>query len=312
MPAATGVRLLDVTLTMESSGRAQASAQWRCDYDADDIGTLQSITLAQAYSTPIPPLGGVYTLQGDTYNGLYLKTLTSRRRPEKRSQFDISGEYSTPDPGQTGGDLTPNPLNRPVRRWLEFETETHQVAEGYLITSGLSGINRTVGSLGPLVNAAGVRFEDAAFEDRQQVYYLQEKHFATLQEIYNLVTAYDHTINSAAFLGFPKHCVKFCGLSSSQPMEENGVVYYVGTLRLGLRGTPWYYDVVNCGTQQIKDGKLSDIREKDVDPSATDNTRISEPANLNLDGTLITDPETTGNIIQYRTRGEANFNNLNW
>lgn len=305
MPAATDVRLLDVTLTVESNGKASASAEWRVDYNADNVGTLSAITLAQAYSTPIPALGAVYSLQGDTFNGLYLKRLTSRRRDEKRSQFVITGEYSTPEPGSTGSDNNVDPIARPAKAWLEFETETTLVAEGYLKTALSSITSRPIDSFGPFINAAGKRWEDAVFEDRQQVYYVQQKNFRTLDEVYALVTTYDHSVNKDVFLGFPKHCVKFSGMTTSPPMEENGIVYYQAILRLGLKREPWYLEAVNSGTMQwdAGEGKAVEITENGAP--------ISEPANLDLDGTRL-DEDALATTIQYLTRTEVNYAPLLW
>ena len=242
-------------------------------------------------------------------------------RGEKLSHFMVTDSYGPLPDNQTQDDLNPNPIQRSLKTWGEPRTKTTEVSKGWLQTA-LPGINKLVGDEIDLQNAAGQPFEDALYLPDSDYIYCQQYNLQAvgassnaLKFMRDIHKKFRLTTNMADFGDDPKHHVSYVSITSGQPQEENGIVYYTAVLRLLITGDPQYVGIANRGYKQLEDdgqgGKKAVSIKEEVDDGSGDKELISEPMKLALDGTKL-NPDDTGTIIDYRVLKEENYAELDW
>lgn len=292
--------------TLSIPGQNTYQVEYLAEVDSIDWGAKKVVETCQLLGPPnnaLPLVHSTYDIDGDTADqGAFCLSFSLTRRSASQTTWDIIANYGPLPPGRQVGDTNVNPIVRPIKYWLEFETVTEQVSKAYNMTA-LPG--RAVDTLGPVVNACGREFDEALFEDRSHAILVAQKNYATLEEIYNINATFDFTLNNDTFFGRPKAHAQFRGIESSLIQNENGSTYYTGTIRVLLSRKPLYRSIVNQGWSYFASGGDTELTEaKDIN-----NDRVSEPVLLTTTGGKLADG-ALGNLIDYRTREFVNYSGL--
>lgn len=142
------------------------------------------------------------------------------------------------------------PTQRPPEVWVEFESITSQQYTGYNldVLAGRTGQNaafsRSANTLGPLVNANGEAIEPQPWE-RTIAVLCSRSYVTTYQAAMDLNATYENTINSATFLGFLTHYVRYRRAETGFPEYYNGQRYYELTVRVDIGRGEWYHKFPN-------------------------------------------------------------------
>jgi len=174
--------------------------------------------------------------------------------------WTAKGSWKTMKRGETPEDNTSDPLRRRTKYHWEFENVTEPAEDGYCmgylpsIGRGVAPLDQTgdlalVGeqTKGPIVNSTGVEFDTPLMIEKRRAILVMQKNFP--DELYplNLVNAYDNTLNSSVYRGFPMDHAKFVGVEATQLQEENKVKFITVTVRILLSREPLYRRPVNRG-----------------------------------------------------------------
>lgn len=327
MPTVTNCKVMDgyPVATQGSDLQLTYEAVYNINTDDSDWRNAGAIgAVAQLAGSPdrLPRIGQIYQYGGETNQGSFCQYIRLSPDPVARQKWAATVRWKPLAPGKQAGDLDPaiSPINRPKREWLETVTETQQVSEGWneiaLPVAGEDFGERAIGTKGPIVNAAGESYDEALYADDTHCVYVQEKNVATPAEAYQLQLTYGRTLNDDEFLTFPKHCAKFIGAETSEPMTERFgndlVTFYVMTVRIALRRDPWYHHIVNRGYNEVVEARSTGETGLYpiilIDEETGDQRKPSEPVLLTLNGTH--EADDLGNTIAYRTREEASYAGL--
>lgn len=179
--------------------------------------------------------------------------------------WTAKGSWKTMKRGETAEDNNIDPLSRRTKYHWEFENVTEPAEDGYCM-GYLPSIGRGVApqgpvfteegpvealvgeqTKGPIVNSTGVEFDTPLMIEKRRAILVMQKNFP--DELYplNLVNAYDNTLNSSAYRGFPMDHAKFVGVEATHLQEENQRKFITVTVRILLSREPLYRRPVNRG-----------------------------------------------------------------
>jgi hypothetical protein len=297
------------------------------EVDQDDAGPLADGVAVTLAAIALGGSGRVYGL-GEEYS-LFTTDLDSYcqliswKRPDpannlKRWHVTCNfGPSQGTDPGVYTED---NPLLWPVIYDVDFIEEQVPLDKARVVES-LSHIGRAAGSLGPVINAAGVEFTEAALTTIWYPILIAKKNYSTLDEIVALNLAYQGTTNSDTYFGAATRKAKFLSTASGGRQQVNGTVYYPGTTRIWFKDATWDRGILNNGwSHLVKSGgnyKLDSAGKPKLfknkvhdDPNAAAETDpdqdCSEPLNMALDGTL-QPSDVAGLYLNYRDLNEVSY-----
>ena len=289
------------------------NVEWQVITDLQTDGPVTVYTEAlESSPDALPPLFTKYDIGGEVDPGLFLMSVSPTQNEAKLTQWSVSGSYTNLPFGVTQTDAQANPILRPWKYRLEFDTISEAITQGVNLEelSPLGQGTRAVGTYGPIVNTAGQEFGEVHEEPRTRLIYIGSRNFATLDEIYAIGIGYADSINSEIFAGYPQYYCEFLGISSSDLINENGIEYYQGMVRIALNQKPVQINPLNTGWKSwASETELTNVTDKD-------NRAVSEPIFLSSEGT---DPfkvvpgviPTIQNTVSYRTREKIlDFNNI--
>ncbi len=333
---------LTVTCVLESTRGGSDTNQQRT-YNSKyrikqtDAGSRASapalITAAQAVMAgdPLPLYGDNYTDAGDTDVDSYAMSFNwnplENNDHEKLLFVDVTFQ---PASSFTPGKLQEtDPLLWETEYWVEW-TEEQVVLEEATVVEDLSGLLRSAGSLGKVVNGCGIEFTEPLMKTIYYPVLHAQKQYATLEEIVALNTTYQNTTNSGAFFDASARKAKYLGTESGRIQKINGQSFYVGITRIWFKEKTWDRKVLNNGWGHFEknpsnppsllyDGGGYPILFKNKvhddptaaadDPDSDPDTPSSEPLNLKLDGTLVKATEEPV-YITYRDLEEVDYSGI--
>lgn len=214
----------------------------------------------------------------------------------------------------------PDPLLWETEYWVEW-TEEQVVIFDARNVDPLPAINRDALTLGKVVNACGVEWEQTL---TKTVYYPVlhcQKQYETLEEIVALNLAYQETTNNATFFGSPPRTAKYLGTESGRIQKVGGSEFYVGITRIWFKNETWDRKILNNGYSHfelneqgfIYDGQghkklfRNDIFDIPGQPAdGLPNVAATDPLNLTMIGTILPN-EYPPFWISYRYLEEVNY-----
>jgi len=320
--AITQIKVKPESLSMNVSTDNQrisdtVSIQYRVKTDSDYL-PVSLLSAAQAYTGGPHEIPATYDqyefrqLNGswatlDSRPGIYARDFRVSKDEDHR-HWIVEVTWRPLDVGDTPGDLTnENPIQRPVRLWLEFAEETIPVQSAWNVEKHIdpSGVEvRAIDTKGPIQTTVGEDFEESLHETVTSVVLAFEKNYATLDEIYALFAAYGDSVNSNdSYLGrFGRYHARFQGITCSPEETESNYQFYRAVGRVKLRADrPFLRDIVNRGW------KYNDPNSPPGDEIKTHTG--AEPILLTFDGQKLPD-NTVGELISYRTLRAVDYTSL--
>lgn len=228
----------------------------------------------------LPPLFATYAIGGEVDPGLFLMSVSTNQNESKLTQWSVTGSYKNLPFGVTSTDANTNPLLRPWKYRIDFDTISKVITEGWNVESfqPLGLASRPAGTRGPITNTAGQEFGDTVEEPRTRLIYVGTRNFSTLAEITAIGIQYADSLNSSPFQGYPIGYCEFLGIQASDLINESGVEYYQGTVRIALNQKPVQLNAVNSGWKAWLSGtNISNVRDEK-------GQSVSEPILLTADG----------------------------
>lgn len=295
--------ILSASLTRD--GEDSVTERWQATYDAVQTNVATAVVLAQQAGLPS---------RYDQYHSTSL--YVSERRPQVQEgnrrvwYWDVT--YSTLDRGDGHAQLQENPLLRPPVWDLDLVDSDERITLArnvYTLARAAGGQQRTAGTLGPIVNAAGEQPDEALVRPTQNPILVGRVNKASLGAIAALITAYRNTANSGYILGFAARTLQFLGARSLGRTEENGFAYFpceirievVDTTDLVIDNVGWHHWQL-VDEEGVQNWKLSRAQVEVVDSGGrATKADAAAPVNLNNDGTLGSDAAPTSIVYRHRT-----------
>ena len=204
----------------------------------------------------------------------------------------IRATYRQFQPGEDPADDVSNPLNLPVKYWIEYADKAEIVRTAVNLDNDLGqfgGTQRLVGTLGPVVNGALQDFDEPLEEIVRRVFFIAEQPISTIQAGLDFNREFEGTMNDALWYGWAEGHAAFAGADVSQLRHLNGIPYYMMTMRIEINTNGFDFDAVNRGYKWYEaTGELT----KEFAP---------EPELLNIFGEKL-GPGVLGETIRYRTK----------
>lgn len=259
------------TGSADVDGNHEYVARWHVTTNTRYDGP--SVVRAQAPyfgSTPTPQRYTAYQF-GNDYDP-YSLALSQTIAQMANSAYDwiVTVQYGPPE-GFEEEDDNPNPLLRPVKYWVETETFSKVFEKDLDGKAILNGIGRAL---------------DPAYEDDDSRDILCARfNIETLGEVRALKSQYNRSFNSDDFYGHPPKHVKMQRIVSGEQQTENDISFYPTTLRMAARDTEegsWEVELLNQGMAYFKSPGDEEPTNK-----LPNGEIITEPVNLNEDGTLV-------------------------
>jgi hypothetical protein len=262
------------------------------DKSQDGMAALAAGRAASFPNATIPQRYEVYALGGSVDYGAFAQDFKVTNVDAAASKWRIDVTWKPLEKNATPGMGTVTPVSRPPVYSIEFVDEMRNVSTGWNVNA-MSQLSRPADTLGPLVNAAGVEFDEPFQEEFKTFTLVARWNFVSIDAILAYHAAFDRTINSDTFKGYTKHKVKFVGIEAGEPTTETfggaGVTYYPAAVRVAFSNKEWYQRPVNRGFQFLK-------------PSVgLTESFSSEPILLKADGDKLP-ASTIGNTVDYYTR----------
>ena len=223
--------------------------------------------------------------------------------------YTIRVEFSPIRPGQPyssggglgqGGGYSENPVLWPVTTRVERIPTYRKLmqARNLIDLKRSDGTTwRPLGTLGPIVNAAGqlVDFEFEVESFRREL--VATKYYANDAAIEAVAAAYSNTLNNATWKGKAAGFARFKSITAGDVQEYRGNAYHQATIRVELLDEAFAFDVPNVGLFEAyqdanQDWKLANIYR--------DGIPVSEPMPLKPDGTQEPDYDQVTNVIPYQ------------
>lgn len=264
-----------------------------------------------ALSSPhaFPSYFSTYALFDDADASSFMKDVTIDQDAKNATVWTATATWS-PIKGASEADAhtsRTDPIIRPVIYSREWEEIQIPVEEGWN-QEGLPGIGRTANTFGPIQNAAGQEPSTPIIKSKRIPVVVAKKNFTTLDEIDQLERNFGDSLNDRAYLGYAKGECLFRGMSVSEPKFEGGTSYFTAVIRIACQRGGWNYEMVNRGWKYLDiAGELAEAKVKD--PDTGENVPVSEPINLELDGTRTPDG-SIGTIINWRHHPYVNFDQI--
>jgi hypothetical protein len=155
---------------------------------------------------------------------------------------------------------TISPTARPTR--IHCQTANHQIA----LTHDANGE--------PILNTAGMRFQNLTPKEDNRVVLVLEKNFATMPVA--AAQTFRNVVNSDTFYGIAAgKCL--CRAITWTQFEENGTQYYAGQMLVEINDDGWKRKEFSNGFDEKLGGQIFRILDADRNPS-------TEPVLLAVDG----------------------------
>jgi hypothetical protein len=277
----------------------------------DDRSMSAYTVISEATSAtpdPFPDYFSTYNLFGETDNSSFMQEADCRPLDEKNASVWLAKAVWSPIKGTESTDnhtSREDPLSRPVRYGLEWEEISIPVEKGWNQVE-LSGLSRSVNTFGPIQNAAGQEPSSPILKTKRIPVIVAKKNYASLGTINAIEQTYGDGLNSDTFYGYSAGECLFRGINASEQKYEGGTAYYEGSIRIACQKGGWDYEMVNRGWKYLDNGELKECTVSDKDGNKVP---VSEPANLELDGSQTPDG-AIGTVIPWRHRPLVAFSGL--
>jgi len=307
--------LMDVTLTETGFDRVY-NVTWKFNASAAQSIYNPAAALKAARNTnphKVPAHLATLNIAGNTVdNSAYLRTVSVTRQDpnESRHQWTINGKFETIRAGETLGELKSiSPLLRPAEFWLETDTVTETIEEGWIETA-LTSIDAKKGDKLPIVNAAGIAFDTPLMRDRERTILAIKKNVRALSSIVGIINEFDNTTNEEFYYGAPQDHAAYLHTETGEYTEEDGVRFYTMVVRVLMSGEPIYRHVVNEGYRHFSEAPAVPAGFDDQLVIATEGGEPTpDPVLLAMDGTRL-EKGKIGFTIPYRTRRRVSYQGL--
>lgn len=223
------------TLHLGMPGEHTITQVYQVETTARAAASAVALEVFDATPDPVPRM--LSPMAYDTYvTGIDVAPISDTNATTFRVTLNAGKLPDGQDPNTPAGD---NGVINPLLAKTVFYAESLTVSE--LITRDRDGK--------PLVNSAGLEFDEALVEDDEIPVIVFEKNYASYQEIMAVNEAYRRTHNGKPFMGFPSETCKFLSMQASRPQYFNGLVYFTGVGRIAVRKEGWIRYLVDQGSQ---------------------------------------------------------------
>lgn len=264
---------------------------------------------------PVPEKGDSYSVASETDLASFALDFNWRRDPKSNKRWFCDVIWRPLDPKDSIDNLIePIPVNRDPVLWWEFEDTTEVVRKAKNITA-MSHISRAAGTLGEIVNAAGVPYDTLPERPKSRPVLVLQRNYSTLDKIREVHDTYIHKLNAATYRGGAAKTWFVRSITSSPPTTENGYTYYQGQIRLAYDPNTWKFTLVNQGLSWL-DGTWTPgspgswspnpPKLKKTDANAA---RITEPQLLTATGQLV-NGGAVGNDVEYEYADTVSFTDI--
>lgn len=299
--------------------RIQESKRWAQTYSARyriitdvPLGPIAVQTASRIYgNTPVPYKGDAYNVHGEIDPASFALDFSWELDPQNRNRWYCDVVWRPPDPREIVANYTqPNPLQRTVIKWIDFEETTEVVQEAKNITN-LGHLNppRPVGTLGPIVNTAGQLFDDFRERPDARPVLIIQRNYPSLASIIALHNTYYRKLNQDVYEGAAAKTLWVRRITASPPIFENGFQYFQGTIHIAYDPRGWKHRIVNRGLAYLEAGKLIDF-DKGAGAAAGTGHNFSEPILLNSTGGRLPPGASSGITVEYEWGDTTSFANI--
>lgn len=280
--------------TEAADGQDSLVAVYEVIYDDIPTNPYTALVRARAASgDPVPPRRDQYLTQTSWMFAQSFNASLNRSNPSgKVLQWTVT--YAPPPVGESPTVYQfSNPLDRPPVynvQYMDIEEVIDKARNVEALSKGDgNGGNRAANTLGPIVNAAGIRPDEPIMRTKRLEVLVIAKNYPTLASIVSRNRTYKQTTNSDSVEGYDARELRYLLTESQGVQYENGVEFWPGiTTILAEDTTDLQLD--NVGYQYWDGADLK--RAKDSDGQDT-----AEPINLTLAGA---DGGTNATTITYR------------
>lgn len=245
-------------------------------YTNSDMARALVLSGAQATTAPtkVPQLLDYHKDYNVTDAAAVCQQIHLRPEQEDKRIWLATCQFGPLQPNQTPLDNVNSPLLKQTKWHVEWLEETAIVAKD------ASGV--------PITNTVGDEFDTPIEQPKLFMVLVAEKPYATLQEIIDLGLEYHESVNSVAFKNGPARTVRFLPIQSQQVQFENGIEYYMASLRFGFNPETWDVEVLNRGWRYRPTAGTAPVKAIDKETHLP----VSVPVNLAENGTLLAEGAT--------------------
>ena len=268
---------------------------------------------ATASPDPIPSWKASFALFGDSDPNAFANKFTASYEKADGSNriWSVSVEWgpaADPDDDWTNDQ---DPTLRPVRIDGD-EEEVQEICEEGWNEEALTGLSRAADTYGPIQNAAGKEPGTPLMKAVRIPVLVFRKNFknggtSALAQIMTLATNFVDKLNNSTFYGAPEGKAIVRSIRPSEEMQAGGVKYREATIRVAFYDKGWSFPMVNRGYEYLNSSGDLTLATKPDDTGAEQ--LVSEPVNLELDGSLTADG-AVGTVINWRTSEKVAFSGL--
>lgn len=237
------------------------------DSEMARFAIVQAATSAQP--DPLPSLLTPHTEHGVEDRSSYLQNVDLRQHPSDKRLWTAICQYEPLNPNQTALDYQQTPLSRPVKWRIEW------IEESGIVEKDINGQ--------PITNTVGDEFDTPIERPKLYPVLVAEKTYSTVEAIIALGMEYHDSVNSATFRGGGPRTVKFLPIQSSEIQQENGVDFYVASMRFAYNPLTWDVEILNRGWRYRPAAGQTPVKALDKETRLP----VSTPVLLAENGTLL-------------------------
>ena len=238
---------------------------------------------------PLPAQYSLFNYAGYIDPGTYCLSVSMKQDADDFRKWDAVATFGPMPANQTPVDQVTNPLNRPVKYWLE----TMEIVEPVTVDIADK----------PLRNSAKQEFVDPLMQEEHITVLCGQYNVANLQTVLNLNETYAGTVNNAEFKDAAEYRWKCLPIQAGQIQFENGFAFYSPVIRIAKHPVDWRRRVVDQGFQHLDaGGRLVHATDENGEP-------VSEPVLLLSDGTR-SPAGIEGRVKVFETRRKTDFTKL--
>lgn len=267
---------------------------------------------ATASPDPIPSWKASFALFGDSDPNAFAQKFTPRYEKQDGSAriWLVDVEWSPSDNPDDDWTNEEDPTLRPVLIDGD-EEEVQEICEEGWNEETLTGLSRAADTFGPIQNAAGKEPGTPLIKAVRVPVLVFRKNFkddgtSALAQIMTLANGYVDKLNDGTFYGAPAGKAIVRSIKPSEEMIAGGIKYRTATIRVAAYDKGWSFPMVNRGYEYLDSGELKLATKPD---SEGVDQLVSEPVNLELDGSLTADG-SVGTVINWRTSAKVDFAGL--
>lgn len=263
---------------------------YEVEYDTAPTNFYDALQLARSASgTPVPARRSLYSSPSAILLANAFSATIDWKSDKRSTLWKWAVTFSPPPQGDGNGEASihENPLERPPIfniQYMDVEevlTEARNVE--YLARGDGTGSARAIGTLGPIVNAAGIRPDEPIMRTKRQAVIVIQKNFPTLAAITERNDEYEDSTNDGTVHGYTIRKLEYQLTESLGMQVENGYTFWPGVTSILIKkSTDLKLDNVGYQYWTVPDGEL--VRAKDSEGDFT-----AEPVNLTVAGALSTD-----------------------